>query len=131
MILLTRTYSGYLAGTVVQFPTSVEAALIAAGYGTVSAGPVTPGNVNAGQQNQGRVAAGIGAASVVVTNANVTTESKVWAVVAQPAADGTALRVERIVCAPGSFTIFLTAAATAATTVDWALFLPTGETTTN
>ena len=131
MILLSRPYQGYLAGTVVQLPTSTEAALVAQGYATVSAGPVTTGNVNAGNMNQGRVAAAAAASSIVVTNSNVTAESKVFAVVAQAAADGTALRVERIVCAAGSFTIYLTAAATATTTVDWVLMLPTGETTTN
>jgi hypothetical protein len=137
MILLNRNYGGYLAGTIVQLATSTEAALIAQGFATSSAGPVTGGAVNAGNLNQGRVGVGIGAASVVVTNSNITAESKVFAVVAQAAADGTALRVERIVCTaatasvPAFFTIYMTAAATALTTVDWVLMLPTGETTTN
>lgn len=131
MILLNRPYQGYAAGTIVQLPTSSEAALIAQGFAVTSAGPVTGGAVNAGSQNQGRVGVPIGAASVVVTNANVTAESKVFAVVAQAAADGTALRVERILCAAGSFTIYVTANATALTSVDWVLFAPTGLTTTN
>ena len=45
MILLSRAYAGYLAGTIVQLPASEEAALIAQGLATTSAGPVTPGNV--------------------------------------------------------------------------------------
>lgn len=131
MILLSRNYGGYLAGTIVQLATSTEAALIAQGFAVTSAGPVTSGAVNAGSQNQGRVAVAAAATSVVVTNSNVTTESKVFAVVAQAAADATAFNVARVVCAAGSFTIFLNAATTAATTVDWVLMLPTGETTTN
>jgi hypothetical protein len=132
MILLSKSYMGYAAGTIVQLPTSTEAALIAQGFATTSAGPVTPGAVTVSATvQQGRVAAGIGAASVVVTHAGVTAESKVSAVVAQAAADGTFLRVERIVCAAGSFTIYGTAAATAATTIDWVLHSPSGLTTTN
>ena len=42
-------------------------------------------------------------------------------VVAQAAADGTLLRVERVVCAAGLFTIFGTANATATTFIDWAI----------
>jgi hypothetical protein len=130
MILLNRAYKGYLSGTIVQLPTSEEAALIAQGWASTSAGPVTGGAVTA-NVNQGRAGVAIGAASVVITNNQVTAESKVFAVVAQAAADGTALRVERIVCAAGSFTIYVTAAATALTSVDWVLFAPTGLTTTN
>lgn len=137
MILLSRPYQGYLAGTIVQLPTSTENALIAQGYAVTSAGPVTSGAVNAGNQNQGRVAAGVGATSVAVTNSNITAESKVFAVIAQAAADGTALYVARVVCTaatasvPAFFTIYLNAATTAATTIDWVLMLPTGATTTN
>jgi len=68
---------------------------------------------------------------VVVTNNLVTAESKVFAVVSQAAADGTLLRVERVLCAAGSFTIYGTANATATTTIDWCLMLPSGLTTTN
>jgi hypothetical protein len=57
-----------------------------------------------------------------VTNPQCTVSSKVCAYVSQAAADGTLLRVERIVCAAGSFTIFGTANATAATAIDWILF---------
>lgn len=131
MILLNRPYQGYLAGTIVEMATSTEAALIAQGFAVTSAGPVTGGNVNAGSLNAGSVGVAIAAASVVVTSSNVTAESKVFAVVAQAAADATALRVERIVCAAGSFTIYVTAAATALTLVDWVLMTPTGMTTTN
>jgi hypothetical protein len=130
MILLNRAYKGALTGAIVQLSTSEEAALIAQGLAVTSAGPVTGGAVTLNNQ-QGRAGVAIGAASVVVTNSMVTAESKVFAVVAQAAADGTALRVERIVCAAGSFTIYVTAAATALTSVDWVVMLPSGLTTTN
>lgn len=130
MILLSRPYKGALAGTIVQLSTSEEASLIAQGLATTSAGPVTTGAVTLNSQ-QGRVAIAAGASSVVVTNNMVTAESKVFAVVAQAAADGTLLRVERVVCANGSFTIYGTANATATTTIDWVLMLPAGMTTTN
>ena len=125
MILLAKAYGGYAAGTIVQFSTTIEAALIAAGIGTTSAGPVTTGAVST-TMPAGRVAIAAGSSSVVVTNPNVTTESKIFAVVAQAAADGTLLRVERIVPANGSFTIYGTANATATTTIDWAILGPFG-----
>jgi hypothetical protein len=49
----------------------------------------------------------------------VDANSHVTAKVAQAAADGTLLRVERVLCAAGSFTIFGTANATATTLIDW------------
>lgn len=129
MVLLSKSYGGYAAGTIAQFQTNVEAALIAQGLATTSAGPVTTGAVTTSMV-AGRVAIAAGAASVVVTNALVTAESKIFAVVAQAAADGTLLRVERILAAAGSFTIFGTANATATTTIDWMLLLQSGETQT-
>jgi hypothetical protein len=132
MILLNRPYQGYAAGSIIQLQTSTEAALIAQGFAVTSAGPVTTGAVTVSSNiQQGRVAIAAGASSVVVTHPSVTTESKVFAVVAQAAADGTLLRVERILCAAGSFTIYGTANATATTVIDWALMLPSGLTTTN
>lgn len=118
MILLNRAYLGYAAGAIVQLPTNVESALIAQGIAVTSAGPVTTGAVTT-TASQGRAAIAAGSSSVVVTNANVTAESRIYAVVAQAAADGTLLRVERILPAAGSFTIYGTANATATTTIDW------------
>lgn len=129
MILLSRSYAGYAAGTIVQLPTNVEAALIAQGLGSNSAGPVTPGAVTT-TASMGRVGIAAGQSSVVVTNPNVTAETKVSAVVAQAAADGTLLRVERVLCAAGSFTIYGTANATAAVAIDWAILGPQGGLTT-
>jgi hypothetical protein len=129
MILLNRSYAGYAAGTIVQLPTNVEAALIAQGLGSNSAGPVTPGAVST-STSSGRVGIAAGSSSVVVTNPNITAESRIFAVVAQAAADGTLLRVERILPANGSFTIYGTANATAAVAIDWTILGPQGGLTT-
>lgn len=126
MVLLSRSYAGYAAGTIVQLSTNEEAALIAQGLATTSAGPVTTGAVST-TKTSGRVAIAAGASSVVVTQPNVDANSKIFAVVNQAAADGTLLRVERIVPAAGSFTIFGTANATATTTIDWVLHMVSGE----
>lgn len=126
MVLLSRPYAGYASGTIVQLSTNEEAALIAQGFATTSAGPVTTGAVTT-TKTSGRVAIAAGSSSVVVTNANVDANSKIFAVVNQAAADGTLLRVERIVPAAGSFTIFGTANATATTTIDWVLLNLSGE----
>jgi len=120
MILLNRAYAGYAAGKIVQFPTNVEAALIAQGIGVTSAGPVTPGAVTT-SASQGRVGIAAGAASVVITNANITAESRISAYISDASADGTALYVTRIVPAAGSVTIYVNANATAAISIDWAI----------
>ena len=121
MILLQKAYSGYLAGTIAQFPTSVEAALIAQGLGTLSPGPVTPGNVVAGGQQQGRAGIAAGGTQVTVTSSLIQTESKVLAYLSNAVADGTALYITRIVTTsvPGQVTFILNAAATAAVSIDW------------
>lgn len=126
MIALSRPYAGYASGTIVQLSTNEEAALIAQGFGATSAGPVTTGAVTT-TKTSGRVAIAAGASSLVVTNPNVDANSKIFAVVNQAAADGTLLRVERIVPAAGSFTIFGTANATATTVIDWMLMMVSGE----
>jgi hypothetical protein len=125
MILLSRAYGGYATGTIVELPADTEAALIAQGLATTNAGPPTGGAVTS-TYNSGTVSVPIAGTSLVVTCAQCTPSSKVLAYVSQAAADATALRVERIVPAAGSFTIFVTAAATAATSVDWALLPSTG-----
>lgn len=126
MILLSRPYRGYLAGTIVQLPTSTEAALVAANYATASAGPVTPGAVST-DMTSGRLGVAAAGASVVLTNPNITTESKLVAVLSNAAADGTALYITRITPAAGSVTFTLNAAATAAVAIDWALLTLSGE----
>lgn len=124
-VLLGRGYQGYSAGTIVELPASTEAALVAAGQASVSAGPPTTGNV-AITANSGCAAIAAGQSSVTITNPAITVQSLVWAVVAQAAADGTLLRVERVVPAAGSVTIYGTAAATATTLIDWAILNPNG-----
>ena len=97
-----------------------------AGYATVSAGPVTPGAATT-SLTSGRGAFGAGASSVVITNPNVTAESKIWAVLNQAAADGTLLYIARIVPAAGSFTVYGNTTATAAIAFDWCILMPSGE----
>lgn len=130
MILLGRSYGGYTAGTIVQLATSVEAALVAQGLATVSAGPVTPGAVTTNQP-AGRVGIAAAGTSVVVTNPAFTTESKFAAYLSNAAADGTALYVTRITPAAGSVTFTVNAGATAAIAIDWALLGPYGGLTSN
>lgn len=121
-VLLNRTYQGLPSGnTEMLTPTNVETALIAQGLAsTALAANITTGAKTA-NLSQGRVAIAAAASSVVVTNSLVDANTKIWACVAQAAADGTLLRVERIVAAAGSFTIFGTANATATTFIDWAI----------
>lgn len=119
-VLLSRSYGGYAAGTIVELSSQLEAALIASGGATDSAGPPTTGAVTT-TELAGCAAIAAGASSVVITNPNIKKQSKVYAEVAQAAADATLLRVERIVCADGSVTIYGTANATATTLIDWAV----------
>lgn len=126
MILLSKAYKGYLAGTIVQLATQEEAALIAQGLGTTSAGPVTPGAVTT-SATVGRVGIAAAGTSVVVTNPAFTTESKFVAALSNAAADGTALYITRITPAAGSVTFTLNAGATAAVAIDWALLMVSGE----
>ena len=126
MILLIRPYDAYLAGTVVQLPTQLEASLVGQGIASFSAGPVTPGAVNAGGQSGGRIGIAAGGTSVVVASSLATNESKLYAFLSNAVADGTAVAITRITPAVGSFTINLNAAATAAVTVDWSFVGPTG-----
>jgi hypothetical protein len=126
MILLSKAYKGYAAGTIVQLATQEEAALIAQGFGTTSAGPVTPGAVTT-TATAGRVGIAAAGTSVVVTNPAFNTESKFVAYLSNAAADGTALYITRITPAAGSVTFTLNAAATAAVAIDWALLMISGE----
>lgn len=123
-VLLNKAYAGSVAGSIREYSAELEAALIAQGIATAS----VVGSVTTGAQTSdtwsGTAAVPIGASSVVITNSLITANSKVWACVAQAAADGTLLRVERVLCAAGSVTIYGTANATAITLIDWAI-LPT------
>tara|TARA_R110000868_G_scaffold10766_1_gene52206 strand:+ start:1137 stop:1547 length:411 start_codon:yes stop_codon:yes gene_type:complete len=128
-VLLTRAYGGYAAGQTVQVPTSLETAIVAAGSGTVAStaasAAVTTGALSTNLP-AGRVSIAAASSSVVVTNPLVDVNTKIYAVINQAAADGTLLRVERIVPAAGSFTIFGTANATATVSIDWAILGPYG-----
>lgn len=132
-VLLSRPYAGYSAGQTVQVPTTLENSIVANNFGTVAstaaAAAVTQGALSTSLP-AGRCTIAIGASSVVVTNPLVDVNSKIFAVINQAAADGTLLRVERIVPAAGSFTIYGTANATAAVSIDWAIVGPFGGMTT-
>lgn len=116
-VTLSRPYGAYPAGTITSLPATTEAALVAQGIAT-SGGTLTTGALSSNELS-GRASIAAGASSVVITNPWVTASSVVTAVVAQAAADGTLLRVERVVPAAGSFTVYGTANATAATTIAW------------
>lgn len=124
-VLLNRPYAGYAAGAVVELEASTEAALIAQGLAANSTAVPTVGAATA-NVNSGSAAIAIGASTVVITNSLVNPSTKVWACVAQAAADATLLRVERVVSSAGFFTIYGTANATAATVVDWCILNPSG-----
>lgn len=128
ILLGSKGYAGYLPATVVNLPTSLEAALVAQGFATASTvASTTTGAVTANIYS-GICAIAAGSGSIVITNNLVDASTKIWAVVSQAAADGTLLRVERIVAAAGSFTIFGTANATATTLIMWAIVTSQGET---
>lgn len=118
-VLLSKAYKGYLAGTVVNLPSGEEAALVAQKLAATSAvASTTTGAVTANVRS-GICAIAAGASSIVITNELVNASTRINAYVSQAAADATLLRVERIVAAAGSFTIYGTANATATTLIAW------------
>lgn len=123
-VTLIRPYQGMAAGQTVELSQELEAALVAQGLASTA----TANTSSSGAQTQntfyGMATIPIGSSSVVITNNLVTANSVVMAVVSQAAADGTLLRVERVLPAAGSFTVYGTANATAAVTVTWALITP-------
>ena len=119
VLLGAKGYAGYLGGTVVSIDANTEAALIAQNLAVASTNAsITTGAVTANLM-QGIAAIAAGSSSVVITNNLVTAYTQLSAYVSQAAADGTLLRVERIVPAAGSFTIYGTANATATTLIAW------------
>ena len=123
-VLLNRSYEGYLAGTVVNLPTNIETALVAQGLASASTRASTTTGAVTYNGMQGTCAIAAGASSVVITTNKCDANSIVVAYVSQAAADGTLLRVERVLPAAGSFTIYGTANATATTLVSWAILSP-------
>lgn len=121
-VTLSRPYQGTPAGTTITLPDSTEAALIAQGLAATAAKTATSTGAQSVTALSGTAAIAAGASSVVITNPLVTATSKVFAVVSQATADGTLLRVERVLPAAGSFTIYGTANATATTLIDWMVF---------
>lgn len=130
-VTLQRAYANSPAGTTITLPDSTESALIAQGLAVTAAKTATTTGAQVVAATAGTAAIAAGASSVVITNPLVTATSKVFAVVSQAVADGTLLRVERVVPAAGSFTIFGTANATATTLVDWIIFNSSVSSVTN
>ena len=126
-VLLTRPYVGYPAGQIVELATAVESALIAQGLATSTASIPTSGAYST-TAFQGVAVVPAAASSVVISNPSFDPGQKFFAVIAQAAADATALYVARVVVASGTLTIYLNAAATAATVVDWSILTPFGTT---
>jgi hypothetical protein len=129
-VALNRAYAGYAAGTNASFDTPTETALVQQGLASVTAALPTAGAVFT-TQPAGIAVVGAGQISVVITNPNVTTQSKVNATMSNSTADATALDVVRVTPAAGSFTIYLNAAATAAVPVLWNLENVSGLTAVN
>lgn len=128
MVLLSKSYGGYAAGTIAQFQTNVETALIAQGLATTSAGPVTAGAVTT-TMVAGRAGIAAAGSSVIITNPIVTAESKIWAQLSNAAADATATSL-RVTPNTGAFTIALNAASTGIVGIDWMILLQSGESQT-
>lgn len=126
MILLSKAYGGYAAGTIAQFSTEREASLISQGFGVTSAGPVTAGAVTTSEV-VGRLGIAAAGSSVVLTNPKITAESRFLAYLSNAAADATALYITRITPAAGSVTFTLNAASTGIVAIDWALLMVSGQ----
>jgi len=118
-VLLNTGYAGYLPGTVVNFPSNLETALLAQNSATASVVASTTTGAVTANVSSGIAAIAASSSSVVITNSLVDANTPVIAFVSQAAADATLLRVERVVSAAGSFTIYGTANATATTLVRW------------
>lgn len=123
-VTLNRAYGGLNAGQTGEFSAELEAALIAQGIAVAATANTSTTGAITQNTYVGMATVAIGASSVVVTNSLVNANSVVFAQVSQASADSTFLRVERVVCAAGSFTIYGTATATAATVVTWAIQVP-------
>jgi hypothetical protein len=122
-VTLTRAYQGYTQGQVVDLPKELEDSLvaqhIATAGGTLTTGALSTTVAPTGSQLvfAGYANVPIGASSVAITVPGVTTQHKGWGAVAQAAADGTLLRVERVNCTANTVTVYGTANATAVTRV--------------
>jgi hypothetical protein len=125
-VLLNRPYGTTPTNTVVELTVELETALIAQGLASSALSTAITTGAQSSSFYTGTVAIAAGTSSAVVTSPLVNANSKVFAVVAQAAADGTLLRVERVVSAAGSFTIYGTANATATTYIDWAIITTPG-----
>ena len=123
-VTLNRAYGGLNAGQTAEFSAELEAALIAQGLAVAATANTATSGALTQNTYGGTAVVPIGSSSVVITNSLVNANSIIFATVSQAAADATLLHVERVVPAAGSFTIYGTANATAATTLTWAIQAP-------
>lgn len=130
-VTLLKNYQNMASGSTYELTQELEAALIAQGYAIAATANTSSTGAISYNTWYGLASVPAGSSSVVVTNPLVNANSVVVAVVSQAAADGTLLRVERVVPAAGSFTIFGTANATATTLITWAVLSPPGMTPAN
>lgn len=120
-----RPYQGYAAGSVVDLPAELEAALIAQGLavngGTLTSGAQSP--TVTGNQSipilSGIVVIPAAGTSVTVNNATITATSKAVAAISQASADATLTSLVRVNCTAGVLTITGNAASTAAVRVSY------------
>ena len=120
-VRLNAPYQGTPAGVTLTFPTSTEVALIGNLIATSAALATTTTGAQSSSAMSGVAAIAAGTSSVVITNPNIDANSHVTASIRQAAADATLLRIERVVPAAGSVTLFGTANATATTLVSWSI----------
>jgi hypothetical protein len=120
-VTLNRPYAGNASGSVVTFDAKTESALVTQGLASTALSTATTTGAQTTNATQGLAAIAAGSSSVVITDALINANTFVTAYVAQATADTTLLRVERIVPAAGSVTIFGTANATATTLIRWAI----------
>lgn len=127
-VTLIRAYNGFAAGSVVEFPAELEAALVAQKLAT-SGGTLTTGAQSSTVAvtpwvpvASGFVSIAAAASSLVVSNPAITSQSKAFAAISQSAADGTLTSIVRVFCQNGSMTITGNAGATAAVRVAYIVF---------
>lgn len=127
-VKLLRAYQGHLAGAIVSLPAQLETALIAQQIAQAdSVANVVAGNMSSNAL-AGTAAIAAAANSVTITNSQISPASKVVAYVNQAAADGTLLRIDRVVPGNGQVTLYGNANATAKVLVDWAIIAQPGMT---
>ena len=127
-VTLIRAYGGFAAGAVANFSSELEASLVAQGLATSGGTPTSGNQTTTPSQNSslpfqtGFVYVAFGASSVTISIPVITTQTKVFAVIQQAAADGTLTSIVRTNAAAGVATITGNANATAQVQIAYALY---------